>query len=371
MKKKAIILALCVLLVAGCGAKTTPKLENGDDAITTLKDDRKISVNDLYNKMKDVYGLQTLVNMVDKMILEDKYADQIDAAKESAENTISQLKSQYGDDLLSAIQYYTSYNSVEEYQDYVYLSYLQNKAVDDYAKTQITDSAIKKYYKDSIKADIKVSHILINVDAASDASDDEKAQAEDAAKAKAQEVIDKLKDSKDVASTFAELAKEYSSDDATKDDGGNLGFINTDTLGDDYANLVTAAYNLKDGKYTTEPVKTTLGYHVVLRVETKEKAKLGDVKDSIISTLATQYAKDNTDSTIKAMQNLRKEYDMDIVDTDLHDNYVNYIQNSLEKLKEQASSSSSSSSSSASTSTGTSASTGTTAATSSTGTSAY
>ena len=350
MKKKAIILTLCVLLVAGCGTKTTPKLENGDEAITTLKDDRKISVEDLYNKMKDEYGLETLVNMVDKIILEDKYADQMDAAKESAESTVSQLKSQYGDDLLSAIQYYTSYNTVEDYQDYVYLSYLQNKAVNDYAKTQITDSAIKKYYKDSIKADIKVSHILINVDVASDASDDDKTKAEDAAKAKAQEVIDKLKDAKDVSSTFTELAKEYSGDDATKDDGGNLGYINTDTLGDDYANLVTAAYNLKDGKYSTEPVKTTLGYHVVLRVDTKDKAKLDDVKDSIISTLATEYAKNNTDSTIKAMQNLRKEYDMDIVDTDLHDDYVNYIQNSLEKLKEQASSSSSSSSSNTSSS---------------------
>ena len=346
MKKKAIILSLCVLLVSGCGAKTIPTLENGDEAITTLNDDRKISVNDLYNKMKDEYGLETLINMVDKMILEDKYADQMDAAKDSAQSTIDQLKTQYGDKLLSAIQYYTSYNSVEDYQDYVYLSYLQNKAVTDYAKTQITDSAIKKYYKDSIKADIKVSHILINVDVASDASDDEKTQAEDAAKAKAQEVIDKLKDSKDVASTFAELAKEYSNDDATKDDGGNLGYINTDTLGDDYANLVTAAYDLKDGKYTTEPVKTTLGYHVVLRVETKDKAALDDVKDSIISTLASEYVTNNTDSTIKAMQSLRKDYGMDIVDDDLHDDYINYIQNSLEKLKEQASSSSSSSSSS-------------------------
>src|SRR5574344_41682 len=348
MKKKIMILSLCVLMAAGCGAKTIPTLENGDEAITTMKDDKKISINDLYNKMKDQYGLETLVNMIDKMILEDKYADDMDAAKENAESTINQLKTSYGDKLLSAIQYYTSYKTIEDYQDSLYLSYLQNKAVTDYAKTKITDAQIKKYYKDSIKADIKVSHILITADVASDASDDEKTQADNDAKAKAEEVISKLKEASDINTTFAELAKEYSNDDSTKDDGGNLGYINTDTLGDSYKDMVTAAYELKDGAYTTEPIKTELGYHIVLRVETKEKAALDDVKDSIISTLAETYVKDNTDSTIKAMQERGKSYDMNIVDSDLHDDYVKYIQNTLESLKEAANSSSSSSTSSSS-----------------------
>src|SRR5574344_3173310 len=348
MKKKVILLSLCILMTAGCGAKTIPTLENGDEAITTLKDDKKISVNDLYNKLKDEYGLQTLIGMIDKMILEDKYADDMDAAKTKAEETITQLKTSYGDNLLSAIQYYTSYNTVEDYQNSIYLSYLQDKAVTDYAKTKITDTQIKKYYKDSIKADIKVSHILITVDVADDATDDEKTQADTDAQNKAKEVISTLKESSNVSDTFAELAKEYSSDDATKDDGGNLGYINTDTLGDDYTDLVTAAYALKDGKYSTEPVKTTLGYHVILRVETKEKASLDDVKDSIVSTLAKNYVTDNNDATVKAMQQLRKDYDMDIVDDDLHDDYVKYIQNTLESLKEAANSSSSSSTSSSS-----------------------
>src|SRR5574344_159313 len=337
MKKKVLLLSLCILMTAGCGAKTIPTLENGDEAITTMKDDKKISVNDLYNKMKDEYGLQTLVGMIDKMILEDKYADDMDAAKTKAEETITQLKTSYGDNLLSAIQYYTSYNTIEDYQDSIYLSYLQDKAVTDYAKTKITDTQIKKYYKDSIKADIKVSHILITVDVADDATDDEKTQADTDAQNKAKEVISKLKESSNVSDTFAELAKEYSADDSTKDDGGNLGYINTDTLGDSYTNLVTAAYNLKDGEYSKEPVKTELGYHVILRTETKEKSSLDDVKDSIISTLASQYVTNNNDSTIKAMQELRKSYDMDIVDSDLHDDYVTYIQNSLAKLQEQAS----------------------------------
>ena len=70
--KKIIIAAFCLLLVTGCGQKTIPKMENGEEVITTLKDNKKISVNDLYSKLKEQYGLQTLIGLIDKMILEDK-----------------------------------------------------------------------------------------------------------------------------------------------------------------------------------------------------------------------------------------------------------------------------------------------------------
>lgn len=336
--KKIMIASLCLLLLTGCGSKTIPTLENGSEVIVTLKDDTKISVNDLYNKLKDQYGLEALISMIDKMILENKYSNDLDAAKESAESTMNQLKDAYGDDLLSAIQYYTSYNSLEDYQDSLYVAYLQNKAVNDYAKTKISESDIKKYYKDEIKSDIKISHILITADYASDASDEDKAKAEEEAKNKAEEVIAKLNEASDKQEAFKSLASEYSKDDSTKDDGGNLGYINTNTLSDSYKNVVDEAYKLKDGEYTKSPVKSELGYHIVLRVETKEKASLDDVRDSIIETLATQYISNNNDTSIKAMQELRKEYDMEIIDSEIHDDYVSYIQNSLAKLQSEKSS---------------------------------
>ena len=171
----------------------------------------------------------------------------------------------------------------------------QNKAAEDYAKDNIGEKDIKKYYNDEIKPDIKVSHILISVNYASDASDDDKTKAKNEAKAKAQEALDKLKaaDKSKIADTFSELAKEYSNDDSSKDDGGSLGFINTDTLGSNYNNLVTEAYKLKDGEYSSNIVETELGYHLVYRTETKEKAKLEDVRDKIIDSLVSDYLKKN------------------------------------------------------------------------------
>ena len=343
--QKVVALSIASMtLLSGCGAKTIPTLNDGSQAIVTFKDDVKISINDFYTKMKDRYGTEVILNMIDKMILEKKYANAIEDAKKNADSVMSQLEASYGDKLLSAIQTYTGYQTLDEYKDYVYLSYLQNKAAEDYAKENISEKEIKKYYNDEIKPDIKVSHILISVNYASDASDDDKTKAKNEAKAKAQEALDKLKaaDKSKIAETFSELAKEYSNDDSSKDDGGNLGFINTDTLGSNYDKLVTEAYKLKDGEYSSNIVETELGYHLVYRTETKEKAKLDDVKDKIIDALVSDYLKENQEAYIKSMQAVRKEYGMDIVDDDLNTNYTNYIQNSLLKIQENKKNNSSS-----------------------------
>ena len=345
--QKVMVLSLASMtLLSGCGAKTIPTLENGDQAVVTFNDDVKISVNDFYNQMKSKYGTEVILNMIDKMILEKKYSDYKDEAVKNADSIMSQLESQFGDNLLTAIQKYTGYQTVEEYKDYVYLSNLQNKAAEDYAKKNISEKEVKKYYKDEIKPDIKVSHILISVNYATDASDDDKTKAKDEAKAKAQEALDKLKaaDQSKIADTFSELAKEYSNDDSSKDEGGNLGFINTDTLGSNYDKLVTEAYKLKDGEYSSNIVETELGYHLVYRTETKEKADLESVRDKILDALVSDYLKNNQEAYIKSMQAVRKEYGMDIIDDDLSTNYTNYIQNSLLKIQENKKNSSTSSS---------------------------
>lgn len=342
--QKVVALSLASMtLLSGCGAKTIPTLENGDQAVVTFNDDVKISITDFYNQMKDKYGTEVILNMIDKMVLEKKYADSIEEAHKNADSVMSQLETSYGDKLLSAIQTYTGYQTLDEYKDYVYLSYLQNKAAEDYAKDNISEKDIKKYYNDEIKPDIKVSHILISVNYASDASDDDKTKAKNEAKAKAQEALDKLKaaDKSKIADTFSELAKEYSNDDSSKNEGGNLGFINTDTLGSNYNNLVTEAYKLKDGEYSSNIVETELGYHLVYRTETKEKADLESVRDTIVDALVSDYLKENQEAYIKSMQAVRKEYGMDIIDDDLNTNYTNYIQNSLLKIQENKKNSSS------------------------------
>ena len=76
-------------------------------------------------------------------------------------------------------------------------------------------------------------------------------------KAKAQEVVDKLKAGGD----FVELAAQYSEDTETKDNGGDLGwFVNGSMISDLWDVVVT----LQDGQFSN--VIATKGYYVVVQV---------------------------------------------------------------------------------------------------------
>lgn len=340
MKKKIIVLALIVTLLSGCGGKI-PTLSNGDEAVVTLKDGSMISVNELYDSVKNDYALTALVNLVDKKILEETYKDNLEEAEENADSTMTQLESYYGDKLLSLIQQQTGYQSLEAYRNYVYISYLRNLAIQDYSEDQITEKQIEKYYEDEIVGDIKVSHILITPNVTDDMTDEEKKEAENEAKEKAEALIDELNktDEKDIADKFAELAKEQSQDETTKDNGGSLGFINKTTLSDDYDELVDAAYKLKDGEYSSKVVTTELGYHIILRTESKEKASLDEVRDQILEELGTEYLSKNQVAAVEALREIRKENDFEIVDSELKSQYATYIQNELayyQQLQEQS-----------------------------------
>lgn len=342
MKKKIFALCAIMLLASGCGK--VPKLENGKEAIVTFKDGEKISVDDFYELIKNEYGLNSLISMVDKYICETEFEDYKDTASKNADALINSLKEQYGseDKLLEALQG-SGYNTIDAYKDYAYLSYLQSHAIEEYAKTKITDKEIENYYKNDAIGDMEINHILITSNVKKDATDDEKKAAQDEAKKKANEVIDKLntakKNGEDITEAFTKLAKEYSEDDSNKDKGGALGKINYGSLSSKYDELVKAAKSLKDGEYSTSVITTELGYHVILKVKTYEKDTLENLKDSIKETLAEKYIKNNQSSIgLNALQHYRKEYKMEIQDDEMKKQYSNYIQNALLTIQQNNSS---------------------------------
>lgn len=342
MKKKIFALCAIMLLASGCGK--VPKLENGKEAIVTFKDGEKISVDDFYELIKNEYGLNSLISMVDKYICETEFEDYKDTASKNADALINSLKEQYGseDKLLEALQG-SGYNTIDAYKDYAYLSYLQSHAIEEYAKTKITDKEIENYYKNDAIGDMEINHILITSNVKKDATDDEKKAAQDEAKKKANEVINKLntakKNGEDITEAFTKLAKEYSEDDSNKDKGGALGKINYGSLSSKYDELVKAAKSLKDGEYSTSVITTELGYHVILKVKTYEKDTLENLKDSIKETLAEKYIKNNQSSIgLNALQHYRKEYKMEIQDDEMKKQYSNYIQNALLTIQQNNSS---------------------------------
>jgi peptidyl-prolyl cis-trans isomerase D len=126
---------------------------------------------------------------------------------------------------------------------------------------------------------VRARHILIAVP--SDASPAEKA----AAKAKAEEVLEKVKSGGD----FAKLAQQYSDDPGTKDHGGELGYF---ARGEMVKPFEDAAFKLKPGQVTL--LQTQYGYHI-LQVEDIKKASQDSpeqAKPKIIAALKEKMGSD-------------------------------------------------------------------------------
>ena len=330
MKKKVLILGVCSLLLCGCGK--IPTLSNGDEAVVTFKDGDMISANDFYEEIKNSFGLDTLLNMIDKYIFESEFPDEMENGEAYAEAAIDQLRTNYEteEELLQALQYY-GYQTVEAYQNFVYISYMQNVAIEAYVRNNITEEELQDYYDNDVYPDMTISHILITPDVTDDMSDEEKEEAENTAKEQIENIIDELNEAKDngedIESTFAKLAKEYSEDDDTKDDGGNLGEINIGSLDSNYDELIKAANSLKDGEYSTEVITTELGYHVILKTATGEKASYDDSVDSMKDAITEDKLNNDQSLMVDAIRYYRELYELDIVDSELDNQYSIYMNN--------------------------------------------
>ena len=330
MKKRLILSLLCLLTLCGCGK--IPKLQNGEEAVVTFAKDEKehkISAEELYEELKANFGLEATIKVIDTYILENEFANYVEEAKNNASSYIEAMIESYGSeqDLLNAIIANTNYNSIEGYEEYLYLSFLQSHSIEEYAKDQVTDKEINKYYKDEVKGDIEVFHILITPKVTDDMKTSEKTKAEEAAKTKAKDIIKRLKEADNTLEEFKKLVKEYSEDESTKEKNGNLGFINYGDLDDSYNELLDAAYKLKDGKYSTEVITTELGYHVIYRNASKEKDKLEDIKEDIIETLANKKLETDAELSLNSMKYYRELYNLNIIDSEISNQYNIYLNN--------------------------------------------
>lgn len=321
MKKILISILTVLLLVTSCGK--VPKLENGQEAVVTM-DGKNISVDDLYKELKEDYALNILINMIDTQILNEVYETD-DEEKEYIKNQVETIKYYYENyykEQYSSFQEYLVQNGVEDedaLEENIALTYKRNKAIEDYAKTLVTDKEINKYYEDEIFGDISASHILITPEYDDDATDEEKEEAEKKALEEAKSIISKLKNGED----FAELAKKYSDDSQNSASGGKLADFNHGQMVDEFEK---AAKDLEVGKFTTSPVKTEYGYHIILKTAQKDKPKLEEVKDDIIEEIASEKLEEDETLEVTALVELRKTRKVEIQDKDIKKQYEAYIE---------------------------------------------
>lgn len=281
-------------------------LKDGTQPVAEIKGE-KITADVLYKDMKDYYSVSLLLERVDNMILSDMYKD-TNEMKEELEETAQNYYSQYE-------QYYqmskedflaqNGFNSHEEFIEMLRLNYLRNEYYEEYVESLITEKEINDYYETSVYGDIDSKHMLVMVDENRTDSD---------AKTLANEIITKLNEGK----SFDEVKDEYK-DSITFEELGYQAF--NASIEENYMN---ALKNLENDKYTTEPVKTSYGYHIIYRIAQKEKPSLEEVKDAVIDEIATdKKAADKTLST-KALISLRDENKFTFYDTVMETKYKQY-----------------------------------------------
>jgi len=148
-----------------------------------------------------------------------------------------------------------------------------------YKRTLISDSEANKYYQEHkddfrVPPQVHARHILVK-------SEEE-----------AKKIIDELKNLKgeELKNKFIELAKTKSTGPTGKN-GGDLGYFSQGQMVKPFSE---AAFALKKGEITKEPIKTQFGYHIIYLEDKQPEgvAKFEDVKNQIIEKMRQeQFAK--------------------------------------------------------------------------------
>lgn len=285
------------------------KLENGLEPVASI-DGLTVTAEDLYEDMKEIYSVNNLLDIIDNKILEEKYpeTDEMNTELNDQAEKYYNMYNQYYEYSKEEFLTKNGFGSERAFIEYLRLQYRRTQYTDDYIKEQITDKEIEKYYEDKVYGDINTKHILVKV--SSSATDEEKKEAENLAK----EIITKLNEGK----SFDEVKDEYK-DKITYEELGYKAY--NASLESAY---MEAMQKLENNSYTKEPVQTSYGYHVIYRIDQKEKPALKDVKEEIITSLVSEHKSEDTSVQYKALEKMREDAKLKFTDTVLEKKYETY-----------------------------------------------
>ncbi|GAB0170182.1 peptidylprolyl isomerase [Lysinibacillus sp. CTST325] len=247
--------ALLILLV-GCGESS--------DYVAKV-DGEKILQTELDDALREQYGTEVLETLITNKIVElEAKKVGVSVSEDSIQEEYKELADSYGGE--ESLQEALEANGLTEQsvKDNIRIYQLTKNVIAE--DIDISDEEVAQYFennKDSYgqKEEIVASHILL----------------EDEATAK--DVLAKIKAGED----FKELAKTYSIDSSTNEDGGEIGYISRGQMDEKFEE---AAFSLEKGS-VSDIVQTSEGYHIIKVTEKvpAEEAVFEDVKDEVYETV--------------------------------------------------------------------------------------
>jgi foldase protein PrsA len=251
------LLAIILTITTGCSKESKAST---DETVATVGDE-KITKDELYEVLVQSAGQEALTAMIDDKVVAlelEKEKVSISDKEVDAELAIY-VKNAGGQEAFDAA---LKQNAMTEKEFKVNIvDYLSIRKIIE-PRIRITDENIKTYFEENKESfnegeQVAASHILV----------------EDEATAK--KVAKKLADGED----FATLAKEFSTDTMSAENGGELGLF---PRGKMVAEFEEAAFSMKVDAISA-PVKTEHGYHIIHVTDKKaaKEAVFSELKEEI------------------------------------------------------------------------------------------
>lgn len=296
-----VVLSISMLGLAGCSS-------TGNKYVSSKAGD--VTDKDIIEYIGNTQLAKSATDIITKKVLLEKYKDKINDKAIQSEYDKTQ-ETYGGKDKFEAALKQQGFTA-DKYKEALKVKAAQTYMVNEY--NNVSEDTLKEAYEKN-KTQYHLAHILITVKSDSNPN----GLSDEEAKAKAEEVLKKIKEGGD----FATLAKENSTDTSNASNGGDLGWSSKDD-----SSFVTefssAAFALKKGE-VSGVVKTQYGYHIIKMLDTKE-VSYDDIKAELESKLAQEaVTKDSTIFT-KALKKVFDEYQVKGDTTDVE----NYIKSMLD-----------------------------------------
>lgn len=259
----ALFVALAAYVIA-----EPPGRSSSDDVTVAKVNGTTITKSALYDALVASGGTQTLQNLInEELIKQESQKANIQVTDADVEKEMASLKKSFSseEEFQAALKQYNM--SLDKLKSDISVQVQLRKLLEPQVK--ITDADIKDYYDKNLESlktpeQVRASHILV------------------ATKEEAEAVLTDLKNGAD----FATVAKEKSTDTASKENGGDLNFFAKGAMEEPFE---TAAFALKVGELSGV-VQTSNGYHIIKLTDHKDAVTptLDEKKDEIKETLTTQ-----------------------------------------------------------------------------------
>lgn len=249
---------------------------------------------------------EILERLVDERLIIQQAAElKLSVSSEDVDRSIEQIKKENGGltdaqltaELVKAGQSMASYR--QEIKKQILRYRVLNIAVG--SKVTVSDSDVQSYYDGHMKSgdhvQVKASHIFVAIPENADAV---------TLKGKerfAHDLLERAKGGDD----FAKLAKDFSQDPATRDEGGDLGYFGRDMLPKPIEEMV---FSMKIGEIRG-PVRADRGFHVIKLIDRRvnEVKPLAAVKEELRNQLRQ---KEMERQTKNYLNDLRKRTLVDV-----------------------------------------------------------